>query len=160
MSTYCDKVLVSACLAGQCCRWDSAANLVPEIRALVECGKAVAVCPEVLGGLPTPRLPSERVGTHVVNNAGTDVTGQFCRGAEETLRICLANGCKLAILKAKSPSCGKGIIHNGRFDGGLYAGNGVTAQLLMDHGIEVITEQEWTDRLNLPSLELTEEKTE
>ena len=124
MSMCCEKILVSACLAGQHCRWDGGTNLVPELRTLVETGKAVTACPEVLGGLPTPRLPSECLGTRVVNNAGTEVTAQFCRGAEETLRICLANGCKLAVMKAKSPSCGKGIIHNGRFDGGLIAGNG------------------------------------
>ena len=160
MSMCCEKILVSACLAGQHCRWDGGTNLLPEIRDLVESGKAVTACPEVLGGLPTPRLPSECLGTRVVNNAGTEVTAQSCRGAEETLRICLANGCKLAVMKAKSPSCGKGIIHNGRFDGDLIAGNGVSAQLLMDHGIEVITEQEWMECLNSPSLHITEEKTE
>ena len=109
----------------------------------MECNHAITVCPEMLGGLPTPRNPSERFQDRVVNNVGDDVTAQFCMGAEEALRICNENGCKQAILKSKSPSCGKGVIHNGLFDGELIFGNGVAAQLLIDHGIEVLTEQEW-----------------
>ena len=133
--------LVSACLAGEKCRMDGKDKLVPEIRQLVEDGKAVAVCPEVLGGLPTPRSPSERRGDRVVNAAGEDVTEQFRRGAEEAFRICKENGCTVAILKSKSPSCGCGVIHNGQFDGGLIEGNGVFAQMLLDAGIKVMTEK-------------------
>lgn len=139
------KNLVSACLAGEYCRWDGGTNLVPEINALVDSGKAVTVCPEEMGGLPTPRLPSERIGGRVVNNEGTDVTSEFRYGAEEALWVCKKHGCKLAVLKSKSPSCGKGLIHNGLFDGGLVPGNGVTAQLLMENGVTVMTEQEWLD---------------
>ena len=159
MNMCCEKILVSACLAGQYCRWDGGTNLVAEIRDLVDSGRAVTVCPEVSGGLPTPRLPSERLGAGVINSAGADVTAQFRKGAEEALRICLAHGCRLAVLKAKSPSCGKGVIHNGRFDGGLVPGNGVSAQLLMDHGIEVLTENEWMDRFHSPTSEKKEENT-
>ena len=139
------KILVSACLAGEFCRWDGGTNLVPKIKALVDAGKAVTVCPEQLGGLPTPRLPSERLGDRVVSSEGADVTAEFRRGAEEALRVCKEHGCRLAILKAKSPSCGKGLIHNGLFDGGLVPGDGMTAQLLMENGITVMTEQEWLD---------------
>ena len=139
------KILVSACLAGEYCRWDGGTNLVPEIKSLVDSGKAVAVCPEELGGLPTPRLPSERIGSRVVSSEGRDMTAEFRYGAEEALWVCKEKGCRLAILKAKSPSCGKGIIHDGLFDGGLVQGNGVTAQLLMESGIAVMTEQEWLD---------------
>ena len=139
------KILVSACLAGEYCRWDGSTNLVPEIKSLVDSGNAVVVCPEELGGLPTPRLPSERIGGRVVSSDGRDVTAEFRYGAEEALWVCKEEGCRLAILKAKSPSCGKGIIHNGLFDGGLVQGNGVTAQLLMESGIAVMTEQEWLD---------------
>ena len=138
-------ILVSACLAGEFCRWDGGTNLVPEIKALVDTGKAVTVCPEKLGGLPTPRLPSERLGCRVVSSEGVDVTAEFRRGAEEALRVCKEHGCRLAILKAKSPSCGKDLIHNGLFDGGLVPGEGMTAQLLMENGITVMTEQEWLD---------------
>ena len=157
MSMYCDKILVSACLAGQYCRWDGGTNLVPEIQALVESGKAVPVCPEMLGGLPVPRLPSECLGASVFSSSGGDVTAQFRKGAEEALRICLAHGCTLAVLKAKSPSCGKGVIHNGLFDGGLTVGNGTTAQLLLEHGIEVVTEHEWINRNGSPSLQVQED---
>ena len=101
------------------------------------------VCPEKLGGLPTPRLPSERLGDRVVSSEGADVTAEFRRGAEEALRICREHGCGLAVLKAKSPSCGKGLIHNGLFDGGLVPGNGMTAQLLTENRVTVMTEQEW-----------------
>lgn len=136
-------ILVSACLAGEKCRMDGKDKLVPEIRQLVESGEAVAVCPEVLGGLPTPRSPSEKRGDRVVNAAGEDVTEQFRRGAEEALRICRENACTMAILKSKSPSCGCGVIHNGQFNGGLTEGNGVLAQMLLDAGIPVVTEKEF-----------------
>ena len=137
------KILVSACLAGEHCRWDGGTNLVPEIRDLVISGKAITACPEELGGLSTPRTPSERQGDRVVDNTGRDVTAEFRYGAEEALWICKDYGCRTAILKSRSPSCGKGIIHNGLFDGGLVPGTGVTAQLLMEDGIEVLTEEEW-----------------
>lgn len=140
------KILVSACLAGEYCRWDGGTNLVPQIKALVDSGKAVTVCPEVLGGLPTPRLPSERQGDSVINSAGEDVTEEFRRGAGFALRACRENCCRTAVLKSKSPSCGKGIIHNGLFDGGLVPGNGVAAQLMMEYGVEVFTEQEWIEQ--------------
>ncbi|MBR0160047.1 MAG: DUF523 domain-containing protein [Oscillospiraceae bacterium] len=136
-------ILVSACLAGKHCRWDGGTNLVPEIKDLVDNGLAVTACPEVLGGMSTPRKPSERQGARVVNREGEDVTAAFWKGAEEALRICREHGCCIAVLKAKSPSCGKGLIHNGLFDGGLISGNGIAAQLLMDCGIEVLTEEEW-----------------
>ena len=139
-------ILVSACLTGIFCRWDGGSNLVPELRALYESGEAVIACPEVLGGLHTPRLPSEKRGECVFNRREEDVTDEFRKGAEAALRICLANGCESAVLKSKSPSCGKGVIHNGKFDGGLVAGNGIAAQLLIDHGIAVMTEQEWLEQ--------------
>ena len=137
-------MLVSACLAGEKCRMDGKDKLVPEIKQLVENGEAVTVCPEVLGGLPTPRSPSERRGDRVVNAAGEDVTEQFFRGGEEAMRICREHGCTRAILKSKSPSCGCGVIHNGFFDGGLTAGNGILAQMLLDAGISVTTENDYS----------------
>ena len=138
-----EKILVSGCLAGFNCRYDGGNNLVPEIRQLLEDGLAVTACPEQLGGLPTPRIPSERVGNRVVNREGADVTAEFKAGAEAALRIALENGCRTAILKSRSPSCGKGCIYNGQFTGELVPGNGVTADLLLQHGIEVLTEEEF-----------------
>lgn len=138
-----EKILVSGCLAGFNCRYDGGNNLVPEIRQLLEDGLAVTACPEQLGGLPTPRIPSERVGNRVVNREGTDVTAEFKAGAEAALRIARENSCRTAILKSRSPSCGKGCIYNGQFTGELVPGNGVTADLLLQHGIEVLTEEEF-----------------
>ena len=137
--------LVSKCLAGFPCRYDGKDNLVPEIRALVEAGKAVAVCPEVLGGLPTPRAPSEiQPDGRVLSKRGEDVTEQFFRGAERAMAICRAHGCTGAILKARSPSCGKGMIYDGSFTGKRVSGSGVFAQMLLDAGIPVRTEEEFT----------------
>ena len=137
------KILVSKCLAGFCCRYDGGNNLVPEVRQLVEAGLAVTVCPEELGGLPTPRIPSERIGGRVVNREGTDVTVAFNTGAEAALRIALEHACETAILKSRSPSCGKGCIYDGQFTGKLVSGNGVTAELFLQNGIEVLTEEEF-----------------
>ena len=135
--------IVSACLAGVNCRMEGGNKLVPEIKRLVDEGKSIPVCPEELGGLPTPRDPSEQRNGRVFSKSGKDVTAEFIRGAEESLRIGREHGCTCAILKAKSPSCGVGLIHNGRFDGGLMEGNGVFTQMLLDAGIPVMMEQEF-----------------
>lgn len=122
---------------------DGKSKLVPEIKRLVEDGKAIPVCPEVLGGLPTPRCPSERKGGRVINSAGEDVTDAFVKGAKEALRICKEHGCSCAVMKSKSPSCGLGVIHNGLFDGGLTEGNGVFVDMLLQEGIPVVTEKDY-----------------
>ena len=97
------------------------------------------VCPEQLGGLPTPRPPAERQGERVVTQTG-DVTEQYRQGAEEALRLCKLLGCQAAVLKERSPSCGHGQIYDGTFSGTLTAGDGVTAALLTAHGIPVYGE--------------------
>jgi len=135
-------ILVSRCLLGECCRYDGGHNLDPRVRALFLAGKAVAVCPEVLGGLPVPREPSELRDGRVVSVTGRDVTDAFELGARRAMDVCLEHRCDLAILKAKSPSCGKGTVHNGLFDGGLTEGDGVFARLLLDSGIPVLTEKD------------------
>lgn len=139
--------LVSKCLAGFPCRMDGQSKGMTEIIQLVAEGKAVPVCPEVLGGLPTPRKPSERLADgRVLNCDGEDNTAAFVKGAQEALRICREHGCTMAVLKSKSPSCGLGIIHNGKFDGGLVEGNGIFAELLLSEGIPVMTEQDFTEK--------------
>ena len=141
-------ILVSKCLAGVPCRMDGQSKTVPEILELVKEGKAVAVCPEVLGGLPIPRDPSERLPDgRVVNAKGEDVSDAFRTGAEKALNLCRIYKCTKAVLKSKSPSCGYGIIHNGKFDGGLTEGNGVFAELLLSEGIQVMTENEFLNSL-------------
>lgn len=135
------RILISACLLGACCRYDSASKEHPLAKELMKRHALVPACPEQLGGLPTPRPPAERRGDRVVTQAG-DVTEQYRRGAEETLRLCRLLGCEAAVLKERSPSCGRGVIYDGTFTGALTAGDGVTAELLTAHGIPVYGESQ------------------
>lgn len=138
------RFLVSACLIGAACRYDGADNSREAVRELLrrEDVCLIPVCPEQLGGMPTPRLPSERVGGLVLNRAGEDVTPAFTRGASQALKIAELFGCEAAILKSRSPSCGSGQIYDGTFSGKLVEGNGVAAQMLRNHGIRVYTENQ------------------
>ena len=135
------KILISACLLGACCRYDGASKAHPLAALLAERHTLVPVCPEQLGGLPTPRPPAERRGGRVVTQSG-DVTEQYLRGAEETLKLCKLLGCEAAVLKERSPSCGRGQVYDGTFSGTLTAGDGVTAELLAAHGIPVYGESQ------------------
>jgi len=140
------RVLVSACLLGVRCRYDGNTAEDPTLRQELRGACVVPVCPEQLGGLPTPRSPSEINGgdgndvlkgrAHVLNEAGEDVTAAFVRGAQEALRLAVSFGCQRAILKSRSPSCGSGQIYH---QGKLVPGDGVTAALLKVHGIQVET---------------------
>ena len=135
--------LISQCLAGAPCRYDGRDNLVPSLRDLVERGEAVAVCPEVLGGLPTPRVPSEiQSDGRVRTKNGEDVTEAFVLGAERAMEICRAHGCTVAVLKARSPSCGVGRVYDGSFTGTLCPGSGVFARMLENAGVRVLTEED------------------
>ena len=137
-----DRLLVSACLLGTPCRYDGKSKADPRVQALAERYELIPVCPEQLGGLPTPRLPSERRGGRVVMSDGRDVTDAYRRGAEASLAICRANGCRAAVLKEKSPSCGCGRIYDGTFSRRLIAGDGVTAEALKARGIFVYGESD------------------
>ena len=134
-----EKLLISACLTGENCKYDGGNNALPPetLAALRGRYELVPVCPEQLGGLPTPRVPSERRGGRVFSRAGEDVTEAFRRGAEEALRIARENGCRRALLKTNSPSCGSGTIYDGSFSGTLTGGYGVAAELLIHEKIEV-----------------------
>ncbi len=142
-------ILISACLVGENCRYDGKSSLVPELKKLVDDKKAIAICPEVLGGLPTPRTPCEiqKNGENikVANKAGVDYTSAFLLGAQKTLEIAKKNSTKLAIMKSKSPSCGCGKIYDGTFTKTLIDGDGLTAGLLKENGIEVVGEEEFVD---------------
>lgn len=135
-------IIVSACLAGIKCRYDGGDNKNEKVVELVRKGLAIPVCPEQLGGLPTPRDPSEIVAEKVFSNHKIDVTQNFNKGAEETLRIAKLVGCKKAILKQRSPSCGYGKIYDGTFSNIIVDGNGITADLLKQNNIEILTEEE------------------
>lgn len=135
------RYVVSACLAGKFCRYDGLSNLRGDIAALVDAGLAVAVCPETLGGLPTPRNPSERRGKRVFSSTGEDVTEAFALGAKAALSIAEEYGCGAAILKARSPSCGCGRIYDGTFTKTLAHGDGIFAELLRSKGFQIFTEE-------------------
>ena len=137
-------MLVSACLLGLPCRYDGKEKAHPAVCSLLEREDLtlVPVCPEQFGGLPTPRPPSERRGERVITRTGADVTEQYRRGAQQTLRLAQLYGCDCAVLKERSPSCGSGRIYDGSFSGTLTDGEGVTAELLRQHGIAVLGESE------------------
>ena len=137
-----EPILISACLLGAACRYDGGSNPVLSVEALMGRCQLVPVCPEQLGGLPTPREPAERTEGGVVTKTGADVSTQFQRGAEQALHLARIFGCKKAVLKERSPSCGAGEIYDGSFTGARVPGDGVTAQLLKANGIVVFGESE------------------
>ncbi len=139
------QYVVSACLAGEPCRYDGGCSPCPAVQRLIRAGQALPVCPETLGGLPTPRVPSEIRGGRVVAKDGTDVTDAFTRGAEEALRLAQENGCAAAILKARSPSCGSGEIYDGTFTGTRVPGEGVFARMAREAGLEIWNEETFTE---------------
>ena len=136
------NVLVSACLKGEKCRYDGNDNYIKDIDALMDIVNFIPVCPEVDGGLATPRAPSEIKDGRVIAKDGADVTEFFRKGAEKALQTAKEHNCKVALLKAKSPSCGSGKIYDGSFTRVLIDGNGITAQLLKENGIKVFCETE------------------
>ena len=141
------RVLVSACLLGVSCRYDGQSKAYPLVDQLCRRHEVVPVCPEIFGGLPTPRVPAERRGERVVTKTGVDVTAQYRRGAEEAVRLARMLGCTVAVLKERSPSCGSGQVYDGTFTGTLTEGFGVAAQRLADAGIRVIGESQLAEFL-------------
>ena len=132
---------VSACLCGFNCRYDGNTKSVPKIKELYDAGRAILVCPEVMGGLEIPRAASEIIGDKVIDKNGRDNTLKFNKGAEKALELCKKYGVKKAILKQNSPSCGSRHIYDGTFSGTLTEGMGIAARLLSENGIEVTGEK-------------------
>lgn len=134
-------ILVSACLAGCQCRYDGRNNLIPVVKELVQKGEALAFCPEVLGGLSTPRDPCEIQEMdgkqYVISKTGKDETQCFLEGAKKTLALARLYNPSVIILKSKSPSCGLGKIYDGTFTNTLIKGNGLTAELLYKNGYQI-----------------------
>ena len=137
-----ENILISACLLGLPCRYDGRSVEYTEIEKLKKKYNLIPICPEIYGGLPTPRVPAERVGQRVINKNGGDVTESYDRGAACALKLARDCGCRIAILKERSPSCGSHEIYDGSFGGKLLHGMGVTAELLKRHGIRVLSEEE------------------
>ncbi len=137
--------IVSACLAGIKCNYKGASKPSPKVIEMLNSGKAIPFCPEIYGGLPTPREPAERSGDRVLTKYGKDVTANFLAGAEEGLRIAKMCECEEAILKARSPSCGSGYTYDGTFSEKLVERDGVFAEMLKKNGITVRTEEDLED---------------
>lgn len=151
-------ILVSACLAGFDVKYNGSHNLNEKVKKWFDEKKAIPICPEVLGGLSIPREPAEIVGgegedvldghAKVITNNGIDVTEQFMKGANETLKIALDLNATMVILKERSPSCGSSMIYSGEFNGNKRKGTGVTAALLKRNGIQVLSEEDFMVLLN------------
>lgn len=136
------KILVSACLLGESCKYDGTNNYNERVAQLAEKFELVPICPEYFGGLPIPRVPSEVRGGRVINKIGEDVTAQFKKGADDTLYIANEKNVCYAILKERSPSCGFRQIYDGMFTKTLTYANGITADLLYKNGIRIFGETE------------------
>jgi uncharacterized protein YbbK (DUF523 family) len=134
--------IVSACLAGINCAYDGQNRSCEKVIEMVRNHEAIPVCPEQLGGLPTPRVPAEIQQGKVINQNGEDVTEHFVRGAKEAVSIAKLANCQKAILKTHSPSCGFGIIYDGTFNHVKVKGNGIFADLLLKEGVDLMTEKE------------------
>lgn len=137
-----EKILISACLVGDKTRYDGKSNYNPKIRDLLAKYELVPFCPEVEGGLKTPRNVSEIKGDKVFDINGKEVTKYFVRGAEAALNICKYLQIKVAVLKENSPSCGTHNIYDGSFQNKKIRGKGITAKLLENNGVKVISEEE------------------
>ena len=133
------KIMVSACLLGQKCKYDGGDNRSEEVIAFTKDHEVIPVCPETAGGLDAPRLPCEIVGGEVINSAGESKDKEFRAGAEKCLALAKEKDIDLAILQPRSPSCGVGHIYDGTFSGKLIEGNGVFASLLNENGFRTVS---------------------
>ncbi|HEX3039534.1 MAG TPA: DUF523 domain-containing protein [Caproiciproducens sp.] len=136
------NILVSACLLGLNCRYKGDNKYDRQVAALSKKHHLIPVCPEQMGGLPTPRPPVEILEGRALDSTGKDVTLAFRMGAEEVLKLARLYDCKIAVLKSRSPSCGCGMIHDGTFTGGMTQGNGFTARRLLEEGVQVVSEED------------------
>lgn len=135
-----EKILVSACLLGINCKYDGENNKNNKVLEYLKDKEVIPICPEIMGGLPTPRVPSEIKDNKVITKENNDVTYNFVKGAEEVLYLAKLLNVKKALLKAKSPSCGVGEIYDGTFTHTKIKGDGITTRLLKENNIEVLTE--------------------
>ena len=136
------KVMVSACLLGENCKYNGGNNLNPDLLRLLSGHTVIPVCPEVLGGLPVPRIPAEIVNGAVVNREGISVDDAFRRGAEKALELAAAERPDLVILQSRSPSCGTRHVYDGTFSGTLVRGKGVFAEMVANAGFRVMDAEE------------------
>ena len=146
-------ILISSCLLGVNCKYNGKNNYNILVEKVLNKYQVLPLCAEQLGGLPTPRVPSEikKIGKDikVINKNNEDVTSMFFAGAQEVLNLVKKFNIKKAILKEKSPSCGKGFIYSGNFDDVLVKGNGILANMLIENGVKVYTLEEFIKAENL-----------
>lgn len=135
------RFVVSACLAGEFCRYDGGTNACAAVEELVRRGEAVTACPEGLARLPVPRPPCELREGRVMSRDGRDLTEDFVRGARLAMDIARQHGCTAAILKLRSPSCGIGQIYDGTFSRTLCPGDGLWAHMLREAGLALYSEK-------------------
>lgn len=141
------KYLVSACLLGENCKYSGGNNRNDTLIAYLQDKEYVSVCPEVLGGLPTPRACAEIVEDKVMNTDGEDVTAYFDKGAAIACDIAKAENIDIAITQPRSPSCGKGKIYSGQFNSSLVDGNGVFVSMMVNNGYIVMTCDEFIQKV-------------
>jgi len=132
------KVMVSACLLGENCKYNGGNNLSEKVMKFIEGHEVISVCPEVMGGLPTPRTPSEIVNGVVTMADGRNVDVEFRKGAQIGFDLAKANNVDLVILQSRSPSCGVKQIYDGTFSGSKIDGQGVFARLLTENGFRIV----------------------
>lgn len=139
-----EALLISACLLGSNCKYSGGNNALPAaaLARLRARYRLIPACPETAGGLPIPRQPSERIGERVISKIGHDVTAEFEKGADVAIALARRYGCRKALLKANSPSCGSGRIYDGTFIGTLIDGDGAAAEKLRALGVAVYSEKE------------------
>lgn len=137
-----EKILVSACLLGVNCKYDGENNINEKVLEYIKDKEVIPICPEIYGGLKTPRTPSEILKDKVMTKDNIEVTKEYRKGAEETLYLAKLFNVKKALLKAKSPSCGNKEIYDGSFTKNKTKGMGITARLLKENGIEILSEEE------------------
>lgn len=137
-----EKIFVSACLLGVNCKYNGFNNENEKVLSYIKDKEVIPICPEIMGGLSTPREPSEIFENKVISKSGKDVTSNFQKGAEETLNLARKLGVKKAILKSRSPSCGLDEVYDGTFSNKLVNKNGITAELLKNNGFVILREED------------------
>lgn len=139
------KIMVSACLLGENCKYNGGNNLSEKVMKFIEGHEVIAVCPEVMGGLPTPRVPSEIVNGVVTMADGRDVDEEFREGAQIGLQLARENEVDLVVLQSRSPSCGAKQIYDGTFSGNKIDGQGVFAKMLIENGFRIVDVEDLDD---------------
>ena len=137
-----EYLLISSCLLGNNVKYNGKNNYIKEVELLKNKYNLIVICPEVMGGLPIPRIPSEILNGKVINKEGIDVTNNFNKGAEETIKLVKKYNIKKALLKEGSPSCGSHYIYDGTFSGIKVDGYGVTTKKLIELGLDIYSEKE------------------